>query len=274
MEIWHWTLFPSLKPLQDFKRRKFKFQSWVSRALVLIDKLGNVPINHLKCTLRLVIKSSWKLPWYSEPVTTMDLLKLKVGGGEQNTYFFCCENTDNLQFLRANLELSNHKVRQTTEKNTEKSWSQAASRGLSSKKHLSRLSWKSFQTAFHSLKLRNKPENRQYVKGFRHSINYTNPKVQFIHLWMKLLSWIKRYFYKLQKVHFKIPFLFPMEMSSLILLTEQILLPLLYFYDYTLSILEHRYFSWIQQNFLQQCSNSYRKSDAWSHFNCPIQKIF
>lgn len=35
----------------------------------------------------------------------------------KNTSFFCCENIDNSQFLRANSEfLSNQKVGQTTEK--------------------------------------------------------------------------------------------------------------------------------------------------------------
>lgn len=133
-------LFPSPKPLQDFKWRKFKFQSWVSRALVLIDKLGNVPINHLKCALRLVIKSSSKLPRYSEPLATIDLLQWRGGGREWEDLFLLLwkhcqlvilENRFRKTFQIAELARLQKKL------NSEKCWSWSVLRVFSSDKQIS-----------------------------------------------------------------------------------------------------------------------------------------
>lgn len=134
------TLFPSPKPLQDFKWRKFKFQSWVNRALVLIDKLGNVPINHLKCTLRLVIKSSLKLPQYSEPLTAMDLLKWQGGGGEWEHLFLLLWKHCQLVVLESRFRNSFQITRLgklLKKLNSEKCWSQSALRWFYSNKQTS-----------------------------------------------------------------------------------------------------------------------------------------
>ena len=133
-------LFPSPKPLHDFKWRKFKFQSWVSRALVLTDKLGNVPINHLKCTLRLVIKTRLKLPLYSESLVTMNLLEWRGGGREWKHLFILMWRHYQLIILgnRFRKSFQSTRLAELLKKlNSEKCWTWSDWRVFSSNKEIS-----------------------------------------------------------------------------------------------------------------------------------------